>query len=538
MKKYFALLVAISFIFILAVGCGDPEDIDTEAPDQEAETEEVEDKQVVMGINPEYNTFDPAHAYEKSATMIMKVLYDNLVTFEGEDTVTPRPMVAESWEISEDNKTYTFDLQEGIEFTTGNTLTAEDVKWSFERARDLKGNPSFLAENIKEIETPDDYQVVITLHEVDPSFLSKLTQSVFGILDSQVVQEQGGTQDDETDDAKSWLDNHSAGSGSYILDKFVPNDELILVKNDDHWATQPEIDRVVFRHVSEPSTQMMMLQKGDIDFAFDLDSEQIEMLKGDENVEILNSNTFSIFWFHMNMDPEIGGPVSEPKVQQAIRYALDYDGLTDLAGNDAFTPYSIMPVGFLGALDPEDGIEQDVEKAKQLLEEAGSPDGFEIETGVIPGMAPDGVSFMTMAEKIQADLAQVNITMNISQEEVSIYLEKYRSGEHQTNVSMWGPDFPDALNQLAFLPGQTVGLRANWTEEMNPELAELGHQARTEVDDEARKELLEEIQRQVLETGPYAVFVQPVRALAHSNDLTHVLYTPAFQLDILTLDRQ
>jgi peptide/nickel transport system substrate-binding protein len=537
MKRKLALMLAVVMIIASLSACGSKNESTTGSSTAESQTSESEGgKQVVIGINADYSTFDPANAYEKSGDMVLLGIYDNLVSFEGEDLTSVVPEVAEKWEVSDDHLIYTFTLREDVVATTGKTLNAEDVVYCFNRLKNLKGNPSFLMDNVESVEATGEFEVTLTLKEADASILAMLAKPNFAIYDSEACQANGGTGEAETDTAQQYLDTTSIGSGVYKLTSYTPNAELVLEKNDTHFGDQAKVDKIIFKHINDPSTQMMMLQKGDIDFAFDLDAEQLNVVKSDENLQLIESSTMDIFFLMLNMDETIGGPLANDKVREAIRYAIDYEGMRTIAGNNATTPYNIIPDGFAGSLG-ESEITRDLDKAKELMAEAGYADGFTISCAAIPQMATDGVSFMSLAEKVQADLAEIGITVEISSEEVSVYLENYRNGNHQSNIGMWGPDYVDPANQLAFLPGQTTGLRANWTEEMDPELAALVSAAKQETDDAKRAEIYEEIQQKYEEAnGPFIVLLQPGRVLAANKRVTNAVYTAADQLQINTLD--
>lgn len=546
MKKFLTLALALAMSVTLLAGCGgnggsassaEPADSSSTSSAADDSSSAGGTKQVVVGINADYTTFDPAYSYEKSARMIQPVVYDTLVQFDRTETGKINPSLAESWTISDDKLTYVFKLREDVVASTGKTLNAADVVFCFDRLKNLKGNPSFLADPIEKVEATGDFEVTLTLNTVTPSILAVLTEGAFGIYDSEVAQQNGATGDPTTDTAQAFFDGQSIGSGPFILTSYTPNAELVIEKNPNYRGEAPKLDRVVFRHMNDASMQLMSLQKGDIDFAFDLTAAQLETLN-DPNIVVNTYPTLDIFMLQLNMDPAIGGPLAVKEVRQAIAYALDYDGLCAIAGNDAKVPYNIIPNGFAGYLG-ESPIKRDLDKAKELLAQAGYADGFAFECGVIPDMATDGVSFMDCAVKMQADLAEVGITMNIQPDEVSVYLEKLRGGQYQSSVGMWGPDYVDPATQLSFLPGQNVGMRSNWTAEMAPELAELGSRAAVEIDDAARVKLFEEIQTLYNEVaGPNLVYLQPNRALAASTRVKDVYYTPSNMLDFSVMDVQ
>lgn len=491
---------------------------------------------IVVGQSMGYTTLDPAHSYEWDGEMVLHSTYNTLVTTDPADESQILPCVASEWTISDDNLTYVFQLNQGIKFTTGKELTAEDVVYCLNRMKGVQGNPSFLLDTVESVEATGDYEVTMTLNEVNPAILSILTRGSCGIYDSEVAKENGGTCD-ANDTFQSWVDsNPSIGSGAYQVTSYTSGSEVILDKFADASLKTANIDRVIIRNIADANTQQMELEAGDIDFALDLTADQTAVLDGTDGIQLINGKTYDIFFLMLNASEEYGKELADPKVREAIRYAIDYDGLCTLAGNGAFVPDGIIPSGFLG-YKGESTISRDVDKAKELLKEAGYENGFSFDCGVIPDMAPDGVSFMMCAEKIQSDLSEVGITMNILSQEVSVYLEGYRDGTQQAVISQWGPDYYDSNNQLAFMPGNTVGLRAGWTEDMAPELAELGRQAAVETDDSTREQLLLQIQDKMdEEVSPYIVYLQAGRTLAASSRVQNIQLSPAYVLDFATLE--
>ena len=212
----------------------------------------------------------------------------------------------------------------------------------------------------------------------------------------------------------------------------------------------------------EAATQKLQLEAGEIDIAMDLTADQLPSLKDNPNVKAYEAPGDTVFFLLMNADKTIGGPMSDPKVQQAVRLAIDYEGLKTLVGGKAATPASIIPIGFFGAYGEDKALKRDVEAAKQLLADAGYPDGFEIDMRY-PDFTYSGFNFGTAAQKIQADLAEVGITVNLKGSDVGSWLDEYRQGKQAFSMSLWGPDFRDPGNYLEFLPEKKVGLRAKWS---------------------------------------------------------------------------
>ena len=228
---------------------------------QQSGVEAQEDgSQLVIGANFVIQSLDPGRSIETTTNMINHSTYDSLVTFDGEDLTTPKPRLASEWTISEDGATYTFTLLPDITFASGNPLTSADVKWSFDRVRNLQSNPLFLVEKITGVEAPDPQTVVITLDTPYPGILPILASPSLGVIDSVLVTENGGVSGPEaaeTDTAEEYLNSQSAGSGPYMLSSYLPDQEVVLVKNPNYWREAPAFDRIVIRNITEAATQKL-----------------------------------------------------------------------------------------------------------------------------------------------------------------------------------------------------------------------------------------------------------------------------------------
>jgi peptide/nickel transport system substrate-binding protein len=498
--------------------------------------------QLVVGSNFVIQSLDPGRSIETTTNMINHSAYDSLVTFEGEDLKTPMPHLATEWTISEDGTTYTFTLRPDVTFTSGNPLTSADVKWSFDRVRNLQSNPLFLVEKITGVEAPDPQTVVITLDTPYPGILPILASPSLGIIDSVLVSENGGVSGPEavdTDTAEEFLNTQSAGSGSYIMESYLPDQEVVLVKNPSYWRGEPAFDRIVIRNITEAATQKLQVEAGDIDIATGLSQDQVPTMEGSEGVTVTTSAAATTFYVLMNNNPDVGGAFSDPLIQQAVRHALKYDEILTIAGPGAIRLAGIIPTTFPGALDPAEAITTDQDLARSLIEESG----LAPVTGALSYASDStiwGVQMNILAQKIQSDLAEVGIELSLDGLPRSTALQKYRDAENQVGVWSWAADFPDASNFLVYLPGRTVGLRAGWPADASPEataLADMGTQAESTVDDAERLELYEEIERTIQETGPYATMFQPAVPYAFRSDLTGVTYNSVWGVDFFAVAR-
>jgi peptide/nickel transport system substrate-binding protein len=422
-------------------------------------------------------------------------------------------------------------------FASGNPLTAADVVFSLLRVKNVQGSPSFLVADIASATAVDDHTVTVTLNSVDPSFLAKMAFSAFSIVDSKVVMEHGGTDAEDaatTDTAEAYLNSTSAGSGPYLLDHWDPQVETVLVRNPNYSGTPPYFDRVIITNIPESATQKISLEGGDIDMAIDLTADQAASLESNPDIVVHRGPSNIHHFLLMNRDPDIGGPMANPTVELAVRYALDYDGYLTLWGG--VQPASDLAVGMTGALGPDQALKRDLDKSRQLLADAGYPDGFEI-TLDYPDFTYQGVNMNTNAQKIQADLAEVGIKVDLNPEEVQVMLEGYRSGTQGFSYMFWGPDFIDMADFLAFLPGGKVaGQRANWTvENADPAMVALMDQAKVEIDQAKRIDLYGQLQKMAQQDSAFAPFNQPDVLAAWRVGIQGYIWHPVWILDVALL---
>jgi peptide/nickel transport system substrate-binding protein len=524
MKKIIALLPLALCLIAPAVFAG--------GSGQKAQ--QADSKHLIVAVNPDFESFDSAIAYEPYGSLILHACYDSLVEFEG-TLETLKPAAAESYSVSADGLSYTFKLRQGMKFVSGNAVTSTDIKWSVERAINLKGNGAFMTDGIAGIDTPDASTVVFRLKEKDPAFPIMLAFNTFDILDSKTVQAHGGTNAANAataDTAKTWLDNHSAGSGPYQLETYTPNVEVVLVRNPNYWGTAPYYDKITVSVVTDSNTQMMMLRAGDVDIAYNLGPEQVRSLEGIQGIEILTAQSLTASFLLMNRDSQVGGPVANLQVQKAIHLALDYAGLQTIAGRGMQTPSAPFPLGLAGSLPAANisGFPKTAE-AKALLAQAGYPNGFSTKL-YVPTNNVVGVELVTLAQKIQNDLAAIGISVELVPENITVSLETYRTGKQGLGLWYWGPDYPDNGSQLAFLPGNSVGLRANWQESANPQLAALGRQAAAETDTAKRNALFGQIQQIMLDDSPFIMLLQHSSQYAVKAGITGAGFLDLYQMDL------
>ena len=492
---------------------------------------------VVVAIGAGFNTLDPGRVYEKYPPVVVNACYENLFKFYTNDG-SAEPCLADTYEFSEDGKDLTVTLKDAT-FASGNPVTSEDVRFSIERCRNLQDNPSFICDTIESIETPDEKTVIFHLTQPDSAILSKLTYSSLAILDSAIVKENGGTDAEDAvtaDTASDYLNSTSAGSGMYVMTSYTPDEEIVLERNENYWGTPTNVDKYIIRIQPDSNTQMMTLSTGDIDIAMNMTDDTTEQLAGADGIELVNAPTKTVSFLMMNMDPEIGGPVADENVQQAIRLATNYANIQTITGVGCITPYDLIQVGFMGSKGEREVTYTDLDAAKEALANSPYPDGFDIDLEVCD-LDMEGVALTDLAQMVKADLAQIGINVNIvTTPWAAGYGDDYRNGALGFTVMYWGIDYNDPNVQLLFLPDQPVGLRASWTADLDPELAAKYDEAMVATDNDARIAVLEEIQDMMYEHGPFIFIAQAPSHIGYNTRLDGVAISDPYAIDLTLIN--
>jgi peptide/nickel transport system substrate-binding protein len=498
--------------------------------------------QLVVGDYFTVKTLDPGRTLEILSWEINHATYDSLVTFAGEDLKTPRPSLATRWEIGPDGRTYTFTLRPDVRFASGNPLTSADVKWTLDRVKNLKSNPTFFLDGVDEVLAPNATTVVLRLSEPKPSIIPRLASPSLAPLDSKVMMANGGDAGPDAktkDEAESYLNAHSPGTGAFVLEGYTPNQEAVLRRNPNHWRKPSPLDRVVIRNIPEPQTERFQVARGELDVATGLTDAQAKALRGSRNVTVRSSPSATSFYILMNQDPALGGPFSNPKVQQAVRYAIDYQGLMQIAGSGAVRLAGLIPTNFPGALNPRDAAKTDLPKARALLKEANLGE-IQGKISYASGWIRMGVQMDLVVQKIQADLAAVGIKMDLYGLALPTALQQYRDGKNQVGVWAYAADYADADDYLVFLPGRNVGKRVHWSENASQpaqELSKLGQQAESESDPRKRTELFQRVERALAQVGPYVGLFQPAIPYAFQSAMSGVTFNSVWGLDLYAISR-
>ena len=478
-------------------------------------------------------TLDPAEIFEFSGAEFAGNTYDRLIGYNHNDVSNIYGVAAESWTISDDGKTYTFKMRPGVKFVSGNPMTAEDAAFSLQRAIVLDKSPAFILtqfgftpENVKDkIRATDAMTLVIETDQAyAPTFLLYcLTATISSIVDKKTVMEH----EKDGDMGHEWLRTNYAGVGPFKLRQWKPNESLTIDRNDDYWGGAPAMKRVITRHIVEPSTQQLLLEKGDIDIARNLLPDQLESIRSNPDLVAQEGPKGAIYYMGLSQKNEA---LSNPKVRQALKYLVDYKGMESTVVRDLLKVHqAFLPRGFLGALE-ETPFTLDVAKAKQLLTEAGYPDGFKV-TMDTRNTSP----IMEMAQSIQATFAQAGVELEIIPGDGKQTLTKYRARNHDIYIGRWGPDYQDPhtnADTFARNPDNSDDAKSKplvWRNSWDiPELTKLSDAAILERDPAKRAEMYLEIQKAHQMSSPFVIMFQQTEVAGVRADTKGFIIGPAF----------
>jgi len=492
---------------------------------------------VVRNID-DYVTNDPSRQYEYSAQMWDQSSYDTLVTVEAPDFTKIQPKLAERWEISPDGLTYTFHLHSGAKFDSGNPVTAADVRFSMRRLKYLEDNPSFFMDPVKDVQAVDATTVKVTLSAPDASFLAALAAPPTGILDSKTVMAHGGTDADSaktTDKATSWLNEHSAGSGPYMIAAFTKFEQTVLERNGSYWGPKPYFAKIVFLHVKDGTTQEEMVARGDADVAQDFDADIVAKVTPGPRLKIVEGLSMNQVYMAVNTNPQVSKELSDKRVRQAISYAIDYDGIIKgLIRGAGVRPPGMIPLGILG-VDLKQARQHDAAKAKALLAEAGYTNGFAIKlnywTSPLLGVPPE-----PLAAKLQADLGAAGIKVTLEPKERSVMITEYRQGKPQLMLASWSPDYldPHPWADAFYRKGGPAAKRVSYDDSKAVDLVARGDR---ELNPTKRSAIYQDLTQVALDDVPFIMLIQPKSFVGVNPSIKGYAIHPIWFVTLANLSR-
>ncbi|PJG86159.1 ABC transporter substrate-binding protein [Conservatibacter flavescens] len=451
-------------------------------------------------------------------------IYNRLVEFKRGSTEI-EPGLAENWEISDDGLTYTFHLRKGVkfhsnkEFTPSREFNADDVVFSFQRQLD-KNHPYHKVSNgtypyfnamkfpslLKSVEKVDDHTVKITLNQQDATFLASLGMDFISIYSAEYADKMLAAGKPET------IDSQPIGTGPFVFAGYQVDQAIRYLANKDYWKGKAPIDRLIFSITPDASARYAKLQTGACDMMDFPNASDLAAMKEDKKIQLMSQEGLNVAYVALNVEKK---PLDNVKVRQALNYATDKQTIIQAVYQGAGIPAkNPLPPTIWGYNDKIEDYPFDLEKAKQLLTEAGYPDGFEIELWVQPVVRNSNPNPRRMSEILQADWAKIGVKAKLVTYEWGDYIKRTKAGELGAGTYGWSGDNGDPDNFLSPLLGCSNIGNSNYARWCNQDYQGLLDKAIGLSDKNERAKLYEQAQVIVKEQAPWVT-------IAHS-----VTYTP------------
>jgi peptide/nickel transport system substrate-binding protein len=472
------LIGAVALAVLLAAACG------------QSSASQPSNLKLVAEMAFTYDSLDPDRGVFGTCVTVDKSVYDTLLALNPKDTSKPYPSLATSYTASSDAKTFTFKLRQGVKFASGNPFTSADVVFSINRNAGIANPNASVVTTGLSVTAPDSFTVVITSSSANPALPVLTTQSNFVILDSKLVQENGGTTTPQ-DKAEDYLNGPSkAGTGPYYIDSVDRTSQIVLKANPNYWGPKPTYTTVILRNVPA-ATQRLDVQDGQAQLAMDISTQDAASLGSSLN--LVSAPTAGHFFLIMNLDPSVSKLTSNQSFREAVKYGIDYQGLLAIGGKGSVEMSGFVPKGILGALPASDDTQRDLTRAKAALAQVSIANPT-VDLIYPTDYGKNGVTSTIVATKIQSDLKDVGITVNLKGMPSS---EAYGQAKTNKEVMLLSPaqaDFPDPSNLSYYEPGGFFAGWFNWNRGSDASVDSLVDQAGAAVDPATRGQAYQQLQ--------------------------------------------
>jgi peptide/nickel transport system substrate-binding protein len=493
------------------------------------------DPQLVVDTQFDHLTADPSRDSSISGRYILGSVYDTLTAFKQRGTKLtlrnpPVPWLATSWRSNAAGTVWTFELRRGVRFSNGDPLTSADVVFTLRRIQNLKAAPAFLTDSFKSVDALGRYRVRIVTNEPNPAIPHILANKSTGIVDSKVARENGATDAPDAatrDQAQTFFNAQSIGSGPYVLSTFSTTDQTVIVRNPRFWGPKPHYGQIVFRNV-RPEVGRLDVQTGQAQIALGLLPAHANGLSG--NVKVYSGPSSTVFYLQANANPAISSLAANRHLWQAIRYGIDYQKLVRLVGGGAVQACGLIPRQFLGALPASACVKRDVARARAELERTGLSDRS-LTLEFSSGFSIAGVPVLTMAQQIQADLAEVGLDLRLMGLPSATSFQRWSQGQAELRETALAALYPDPNMATVYLPIGFRGQYAGYKSTDAPDLTALGRRAQRTLDLDKRAALFRQLQIKLNQESPFFPQIQPREIMAVASSVRNVIVNPAYIID-------
>ncbi len=454
-------------------------------------------KTLNIAVPIEMISLSPYGALDVHSGRIRSQVFDNFFDFNTEEKLVPSLAVAFT---NINPTTVHITVRSNVLFHNGEVLSAEDMKYSLDKARETPTHQSQLV-SIKNIVVLSPLLLEIQLHEAHTPLQSLFTRSPSLIVNKKAAE----------------AGDFSIGTGPYIFKEWNPGQSVILEKFDNYWGKKANVDRLVIKTVPESLVRMIAVETGEVDVAYDIDYTEKERIESSDKLQFAEVVLSRIEYLGFNTSKY---PYNNPLFREAIAYALDIPGIISSAVLNAGQQANSLSVKGFGHTKGE-AIVQNKEKAKELLKRSGVPEGTKINL-----LANDGIR-KSIAEVIQANLKEIGIDVEI----VIVDWAKYAEMVYDSNTEMFlggWTSAPDAdLFYSVFFDTKSIGPGGNFTVYSNFEMDALLEKARKTPNGPQREALYKQIHNKTIVEKVLIPLYYPISAVAYRPNINDVF--PSFQ---------
>lgn len=533
MKKGLLLMFTLMLMSVLLLaGCTGNKSATT-APEANGteETAATGGGTLIVGRGGDSAALDPAIVTDGESLKIAQQVFDTLLDYK-EGTTEVMPSLAESWTISDDALTYTFKLREGVKFHDGTDFNADAVVFNFNRWGDTKSKYKFEGDSFDYYDSmfgPEEDRVIASVTATDPTtvvfklnkpqapFLQNLAMTCFGIASPKAIE-----------DEKANFKSNPVGTGPFVFKEWKRSDSITLDKNPNYWQEGlPKMDQVIIRSIPDNTARYNALQNGEIDMMEDLSPDDLATLEANPALQKINRPPFNVAYLGFNTTKK---PFDDPKVRVALNYAVDKKGLIDaFFAGQAEPAVNPIPPTLWGYNKSVEDYPYDLAKAKQLLADAGYPNGLDQELTfyAMPVPRPYMPDGRKVAEVIQASFEQIGVKVKIESPEWATYLEDLKNGtKDDLFIIGWTGDNGDPDNFFyPLLDKDSIGGN-NYSQYDSEEFHDLIVKAQQETDQAERSKLYEQAQVIVKKDAPWVPLVHSTPLLAAKAELKGYVPSP------------
>lgn len=510
-KKLLALFLALVMVGAVLPGCGDGSKDPGGQGNNGKTGEPVKGGEITVGIAQDLDdSLDPHQTVAAGTREVLFNIFEGLVKPNSDGEMIPA--VAEKYTLSEDGTTYTFTLREGVKFHNGQTVTAEDVVYSINRCAAVpegQEKPLVAAFSaVKSVEALDEKTVAVTIAQRDLEFISYMTAAII-------------PADYENQDTAP------VGTGPFKFVSRTPQQDFVMERFEDYWGAPAWLDKVTYKICENADALVMNLNGGSIDLCAHLTSAQASQLN--QNFQVLEGTMNLVQAIYLNNQAK---PFDNQLVRQALCYAIDRQGIMDMVadGHGTAVGSSIYPA-FTKYFLPElvDKYPHDVEKAKELLAQAGYPDGFDMTISVPNNYQPH----MDTAEVVAEQLREAGINVTIQPVEWSTWLDTIYNGR-QFQATVVGVDAAN-MTARAMLERFTSDYGKNFINYDNPAYDALFQQAINAQDEATQTDLYKQMETMLADTAANVYIQDLCDLVAMRQDLGGLKFYPIYVLDLSTV---